>query len=476
MRTTFEAKANLLSNINDRLRGTAGKMALMGAMGLGLLAFPGKANSTSVDGYPWNDAAAIPMPPAMDTITWGYTDKTTCDNKSSEFDCRSTTLGDNPKWIFRDQWGYDLKNCTSYVAWRVAMEFGKSVSGWGNADTWDTGAANAGYTVDSTPEPGDIAQWDKMHVAFVESVNPDGTVNVSQYNKALKGEPSTENNVKADHYIDINGTGMGLNGEIISSPTPGGSGTPGVGTEGYGRYMLNHVGTMTPGVFNPGIPSFDLKNTNTGGNHDWTFAYGNRYEDVVPLACDWDGDGDDTVALHRKGLARFEINNNNGSGWATWSVPFGDIGDKPFCGDWDGDGRDWIGVRKPWGRWDLLNHNGSVYSFNFGNTEDQGVTGDWNCDGRDTVGVRRDALATFDLRNSNSTGPLDRTFEFGNRYSGYKAVSGDFDGNCYDSVGLVDTSRMVYWLKNANSTGVHDYYFGYGNPGAKVVFGDFDGR
>ena len=123
-----------------------------------------------------------------------------------------------------------------------------------------------------------------------------------------------------------------------------------------------------------------------------------------------------------------------------------------------------------------MNHNGSVYSFNFGNTEDQGVTGDWNCDGRDTVGVRRDALATFDLRNSNSTGPLDRTFEFGNRYSGYKAVSGDFDGNCYDSVGLVDTSRMVYWLKNANSTGVHDYYFGYGNPGAKVVFGDFDGR
>ncbi|HSW36745.1 MAG TPA: CHAP domain-containing protein [Candidatus Saccharimonadales bacterium] len=183
------------------------------------------AIAASVNDYPWADAEHVPQPPATDNITWGYKDKTTCDGKSAAYDCKSTYLSlmDGTKWYYRDQWGYDLRNCTSYIAWRSAAQFGKDVSGWGNAADWANKAKAAGYTVDTTPEAGDIAQWDATssnsfgHVAFVESVNSNGTVNISQFNKALDGNGTSAANQTASHYIDLNGTGYGLNGEAISS-------------------------------------------------------------------------------------------------------------------------------------------------------------------------------------------------------------------------------------------------------------------
>lgn len=80
---------------------------------------------------------------------------------------------------------YDYGQCTWYVFNKRAA-IGKGISTyWWNANNWANGARNDGYTVDYTPEVGAIAQTTMGtlgHVAFVERVNPDGTIYVSETN------------------------------------------------------------------------------------------------------------------------------------------------------------------------------------------------------------------------------------------------------------------------------------------------------
>ena len=71
--------------------------------------------------------------------------------------------------------GYVPGYCTFYVANRISVP-----TNWGNARNWAAGArATAGWTVDSTPRPGSIAQTSRMHwlghVAVVEEVSEDGS-------------------------------------------------------------------------------------------------------------------------------------------------------------------------------------------------------------------------------------------------------------------------------------------------------------
>ena len=55
----------------------------------------------------------------------------------------------------------------------------------GNANSWASAAQAAGFTVNNTPEEGAIMQSSEGafgHVAFVESVNNDGSITVSEMN------------------------------------------------------------------------------------------------------------------------------------------------------------------------------------------------------------------------------------------------------------------------------------------------------
>ena len=76
--------------------------------------------------------------------------------------------------------------CVSYVGWKAQEYYGLYLS-WGNANTWDDYARMSGYRVDHHPEPGSIGQIDDTlygHVWWVESVNADGSVNITEYNNA----------------------------------------------------------------------------------------------------------------------------------------------------------------------------------------------------------------------------------------------------------------------------------------------------
>ena len=76
--------------------------------------------------------------------------------------------------------------CVSYVGWKAYEAYGLHL-GWGNAYSWDDVGWALGYRVDHSPEAGTIGQVDGGaygHVFWVESVNGDGSVNVTEYNNA----------------------------------------------------------------------------------------------------------------------------------------------------------------------------------------------------------------------------------------------------------------------------------------------------
>jgi len=163
-----------------------------------------------------------------------------------------------------------------------------------------------------------------------------------------------------------------------------------------------------------------LRNTNTQGIADITFFFGNPGD--IPIAGDFDGDGVDTVSIYRPSEQRFYIinqlgANGGGLGAAEFSFVFGDRGDVPFVGDFDGDGTDSVGLHRP--------STGQVYlknsltggladiQFTFGNPGDKMVAGDWDGDGVDTVAVYRPRWGVLFIKNSHAGGAANGAFDVG---------------------------------------------------------------
>ena len=96
-----------------------------------------------------------------------------------------------------DPWGFYTCQCTSYAAWywNVVLgrkwERGEGPSGTGDAKNWPNLAGRNGAGVHSSPEIGAIISWpgDDVyipsrygHVAIVEAIYSDGTIDISEYN------------------------------------------------------------------------------------------------------------------------------------------------------------------------------------------------------------------------------------------------------------------------------------------------------
>lgn len=92
-----------------------------------------------------------------------------------------------------DPWGYGCRQCVSYAAWKVLQKTGRPAMYWGNAKDWPASARRAGYATGTTPRPGSVAVMTTGpygHVAWVESINANGTLNISQYNYWLPNKPN----------------------------------------------------------------------------------------------------------------------------------------------------------------------------------------------------------------------------------------------------------------------------------------------
>jgi surface antigen len=82
---------------------------------------------------------------------------------------------------------YDYGYCTWYVKNRRGASIPNSL---GNANTWYSRAAAAGMAVGSEPRAGAVGTTTRGslgHVVYVESVNPDGSANISEMNAPVFG-------------------------------------------------------------------------------------------------------------------------------------------------------------------------------------------------------------------------------------------------------------------------------------------------
>lgn len=94
-----------------------------------------------------------------------------------------------------DNWGMYNRECVSYTAWKVYSTYGHMPywGGVGNANQWPGNAARAGIPTGSTPRVGSVAVWNVGyygHVMWVEAVNADGSIWISQFNYDFRGNYS----------------------------------------------------------------------------------------------------------------------------------------------------------------------------------------------------------------------------------------------------------------------------------------------
>ena len=107
-----------------------------------------------------------------------------------------------------DNWGMFNRECVSYTAYRVAAS-GRYMPNWGgvgNANQWPDDASAAGIPMDygGNARVGDVAistagTWG--HAMYVEAVNGDGTVTVSQYNQDFQGNYSVNTRSESSLYF-----------------------------------------------------------------------------------------------------------------------------------------------------------------------------------------------------------------------------------------------------------------------------------
>ncbi len=97
-----------------------------------------------------------------------------------------------------DNWGMYNRECVSYTAWKVAAS-GRYMPYWGghgNANEWPASAAADGIPTGSTPKVGAVAIMYVGyygHAMYVEGINGNGTIRVSQFNWGIRGEYSEMN-------------------------------------------------------------------------------------------------------------------------------------------------------------------------------------------------------------------------------------------------------------------------------------------
>ena len=88
--------------------------------------------------------------------------------------------------------GYVSRQCVDFVAWRINRDHGTTgpfayvwsnmTPNGGSAHRWASAWNSNGWQTSNTPVTGAVAWFTGNHVAYVKSVNGDGTVSLEEYN------------------------------------------------------------------------------------------------------------------------------------------------------------------------------------------------------------------------------------------------------------------------------------------------------
>ena len=188
-------------------------------------------------------------------------------------------------------------------------------------------------------------------------------------------------------------------------------------------------GVETPGMYRQSDGYVYLRNTNTVGIAHIRFFFGDPGD--VPVAGDFNNDGFDTVSIYRPSNQTFYIinelgENDGGLGPADFSYVFGNPGDKPFVGDFNGNGVETVGLhRESTGLVYYRNEHSTGNADNqfiFGDPGDRLIAGDWTGGGPFTPALFRPSNTTMFFKYTNAPGNADDQWSGGN--STWTPVSG----------------------------------------------------
>jgi len=226
----------------------------------------------------------------------------------------------------------------------------------------------------------------------------------------------------------------------------------------------------TSGLFRPSASKWYF-NYDNAGSSEYSFDWGVSTD--IPVAGDWDGDGNDEAGLFRPSTGTWYFNYDN-AGSSEYSFDWGLSTDIPVVGDWDGDGKDEAGLFRPsTGTWffNYDNAGSSEYSFVWGLGTDVPVAGDWDGDGTDEAGLFRPSTSTW-FFNYDNVGSSEYSFVWG--AGSDVPVAGDWDDDGKDEAGLFRPSTRT-WFFNYDNAGWSEYSFVWGTGSDKPIAGDWDG-
>jgi peptidoglycan hydrolase-like amidase len=226
---------------------------------------------------------------------------------------------------------------------------------------------------------------------------------------------------------------------------------------------------------NTAPPGFHLSNGFNSPAINYEGAFGQPGDQ--PFACDFDGDGKDTVGVYRARTGTFYIRNSLVAGTPYYTVRLGTAGDIGVCGDWNGDGIDTVGVYDPrTARFYLINTVGRTASTPLiqvllGGRSFQPLAGDWDGDHHATLGVWDPVHHYVYLVNSLTPGAPRSRYQFG--FDGDPVFAGDFDGDGRDGYGqyLAGMFHVVTTPGGFDGRNSDDL----GQSGDVPLVGDWDG-
>ena len=240
------------------------------------------------------------------------------------------------------------------------------------------------------------------------------------------------------------------------------------------------------GLYNPKASVFYLKNGDSDGNADITFAYGPANNGWEPIAGDWAVNGEDTIGLYNPTTSVFYLRNSNSSGNADLTFQYGapNSGWIPIVGNWNGGSTVTVGLYDPTTSVFYLRDSNSagyadiIFQYGAPNNGWTPIVGDWTDHGTETVGLYNPTTSVFYLKNSNSAGFADLTFQYGAPNSGMKPITGDWDQSGVTTIGLYNPTTSVFYLRDSNNPGYANLTFQYGpaNSGWIPIVGDWIGN
>ncbi len=275
--------------------------------------------------------------------------------------------------------GYEYRNCTDYVQWKEGT-LGVSVpSDWKNGGQWYDNAPDNQKSTTAKAWDAAIIPTSQAnpagHVAFVESVNNDGTITVSEYNHDGKGDGDVRTGKAGDmgftEFIDF---GVHPKTEATTTTTTVVS-TPTHGVPGD----FNGDDVADAAIFRPEEGGWHIRGVGD-------MPYGRSGD--IPVPGDYDGDKKTDVAVYRPSEGGWHIN-------AVGDFPYGQYGDIPVPGDYDGNGADNAAVYRPSnGTW----HIRGVGDFQFGQPGDIPVPGDYDGNKTTDIAIYRPSEGGWHIR------------------------------------------------------------------------------